>query len=51
MLDGFVTHVGSTVAVYEVNYSSHFIIRLLSILTSLGVLRFVGLRVGVLATM
>ena len=51
MFHGFVTHAESTVAVYEVDYSSHFIIRLLSILTSLGVLRFVGLRVGVLATL
>ena len=51
MLNGIVTHMGSVVDVYEVNYSSHLIIRLLSILTSLGVLGFVGLRVGVLATM
>ena len=51
MLNGFVTHVGSVVAVYEIDYLSHLIVRLLSILTSLGVLRFVGLRVGILATM
>ena len=51
MLNGFVTHMESIMAVYEIDYSSHFIICLLSILTSVGVPRFVGLRVGVLATM
>ena len=51
MWNGFGIHMESIVAIYEINYSSHFVVRLLPTLTSLGVLGFMGLRVGVLATM